>query len=102
MEAQPGAEARGAAQHDARAQGVVGEEIAERVGEEAAADPPALSVVDREFEGIVRHSRPPSSRPAQTAATPRTRLTATLAAASLRSPSSPRRWVSSTQVLNVV
>ena len=96
------AEARDAAQDEARAQPVAGVEVGQRIGQEAIAGAVALAEVGRQLQRVGRHSAAPSWSPSHTHARPSARLTSTLASPGAARPSSPRRWDSSIHVLNVV
>ncbi len=102
-----GPEALGAAQQDARRDIMPPVQVEQRIGGEAAGRAPPLAEVAGELEAVrmpscAIHSWAPISRPSAAAATPRTRLTATLAIAATRLRSSAIRCVSSIQVENVV
>ena len=95
------AEAGDAAQHDAGGHRVVAVEVEQRVGEEPIPVTQALGEVCGELE-VVGHSAAPIHWPSHAAARPSTTLTAMLANADTTWRSSPRRWVSSIHVENVV
>ena len=97
-----GAEALARAHDETGVELVLGVDVHDPIGQETLADALALAEVGRQLHALRVHSAAPSRRPSHAAVTPRSRLTAKLRAPSRSSPSSPRRWLSSAQVLYVV
>ena len=95
-------EALHAAQQDAHRHLVPPVQVEQRIGGKAARGPLPLPEVAGQLQAVLVHSCIPISRPSAAAATPRTRLTATLATAAPCLRSSAIRCVSSIQVENVV
>src|SRR5581483_3272388 len=97
-----GAEALDAAQEERGANLAPLEEVAEAVGDQAAADAVRLAEVDGELQDGLAHNAAPSAQPAAAAARPAASGSATFTSAIRSSPSSASRCVSSIHVENVV